>query len=737
MALAGAVAAGPASTTGAGTSSSHREPARTEIRSIDGTNVVFQYDRPVPSFETWRQDNDYREYRDLDGTWRFRFGDDGVDPREIGVEEGWYRSEYDDSDWNDVAVPLPWDLHETPGFDTYDGDYFGEGTAHRDGYAWYRRSVDVPDSWNGAAVELVFLAAFYSARVYVNGELVGEHEGGHTPFALDVGDHLEPGAENELAVRVYRREWFEDEESASEPEGITGDSELPNAPVDWWPYAGLTRDVYLEATDPVTASKLLVDAADGEVTMRAVVYNAGDEPGTRTVEFDPGTGTGGETATEELEIEAGETRVVETTVEIPDASAWSAASPTTYEATVTLSDADDTTVRDGLSTTYGMRSVTIEDGVLQINGEPVYLKGFNWHEETGASGRSVDESGYDALLDRVREANANFLRNSHYNRHPYVYEYTDEHGLYVMDEADNMWVSAEQQEAQLEYGLSWALAVTTAWNQYNRPSVVMWCTQNESSTEETDVYREWLEEMKDGVDAVDGQNRPVTWATFESHDPSFDLADVVGFNEYYGYFWGENEELSGTLDRLSSEYPDTPILITENGTWSHAPRDGDAGSPYESGTEAWQARNFHEHWVQAASDERADNVVGYTFWALKDYKTREGYNRFDANAVSTMGTMDWGDSDLETHVVYDTIRDAYGAYPDLTDFEIGDDGEETDESESGESDDGRDGGGGDDDGGTADDTADDSVPGFGVLGGATALAGTAYLLERNTTERTK
>ena len=664
-------------------STGETEPSDTEIRTVDDTPVLFRYGKPAPAVETRTRDTPGREYRDLNGTWRFRFGDDGPEPAETGVENGWHRADYDDSDWDEVAVPLPWDLYDTPGFDTTDGDHWGEGTAHRDGYGWYRRTIRVPESWAGRAVSLRFLAASYRARVYVNGEHVADHEGGHTPFTLDVNEHLAYGADNVIAVRVYRREWFEDETSEDAPEARTGDCELPAGSVDYWPYAGLTRDVYLEATAPVTVRKLLADAADGEATLRAVCYNHGDRAATRTVELDPGDGTGGEAVTRSVDIEPGETRVVTATVPIPDAEWWDIDSPVTYEARTTLraaggeTEADERAVandpagdsedpiRDVLTARYGMRTVDTEGGVVRVNGEQVFLRGFNWHEETATHGRSLTREEHDALLERVTDTDANLLRNSHYNRHPYIYEWADEHGCYVIDEAENMWVPAAQQRRQLDYGLSRALVATTVWNQYNRPSVIMWSTHNECSIDRPQTYREWVKDMQSAVTALDGQDRPVVWANYERDDPAWDRADVIGFNEYFGVFWGENYELGGALDELTAEYPDTPVLVTENGTWSGpSSRGGQLSDPTETGTEAWHVRNFREHWVQVAAPERSEQVAGYTFWVLRDYKTRDGYNR-GMNGVSTMGTMNWGDPDLETFGLYDAIREAYGAFPEI------------------------------------------------------------------------
>ena len=180
------------------------EPAGTAVRTVDGFAVVFQYGQPVPSFDVRGEVPGERDYLDLDGGWRFAF-----DPGDAGTGEGWMLPGFDDGRWQVVQVPLPWDLYDTPGFGGYDGSGYGTGTAFRDGYAWYRAGFGAPGAWAGRFARICFLGVSYAASVYLNGTLLGEHEGGHTPFAMDASAAIRPGARNVLAVRVYRRPWYQ------------------------------------------------------------------------------------------------------------------------------------------------------------------------------------------------------------------------------------------------------------------------------------------------------------------------------------------------------------------------------------------------------------------------------------------------------------------------------------------------------------------------------------------------
>ncbi|MBV9795315.1 MAG: beta-galactosidase [Actinobacteria bacterium] len=606
---------------------------------MDGVPVVFQYGQPIPSFDVRADVPPERDYLDLDGRWRFAF-----DPGDAGTAEGWMQPGFDDSGWAEVEVPLPWDLYGTDGFGAYDGRGYGSGTAFQDGYAWYRTGFEGPAAWSGRFVKLCFLGVNYAASVYVDGTLAGEHEGGHTPFAVDITPMIRPGAVNQLAVRVYRRPWYGP--GLTKDDAISGPTELPPKPVDYWPYAGLTRSVFIEATAPVTVSKLVTSARDGRLAAAAVVFNHGTEPVRRRLILDPGAGTGGAPVGQELSLAPDEVRVVRAELPIPAASPWSPADPRLYQLTARLEA--DGAAGDSLVARYGMRAMEVVGSRLYLNGEPVFLKGLNWHEETPERGRSMTRADYDRLLEVAADLGANFLRNCGYTRHPDFYRAADERGMLVCDETDNFWVEAGQQQLQARYGLSAALVAAMVWNQVNHACVVLWSLQNESATGDRDTYRTWIAQLRDAA-RIDPQRRPVTWASSTSWDPAFDLADVIGFNEYFGYFYGRDDDLGRTIDTVHRQYPRSPILITENGSYADLGRHGRRS---ETGTEEWQADKLRRHWRQVAA--RPGYVAGYTYWVLADYKQRMHYNH-NLNGISAMGLLTF---DGHRRAAYDTFRDS-------------------------------------------------------------------------------
>ena len=620
------------------------EPAGTAIELIDGTNVVKQYERVVPSFDGWDHRQPTRQYKSLDGKWRFKF-----DPEDRGLSEEWFDPDLDEKAWDKAQVPAAWDLYDTPEFASYDGTNFGQGTAFADGYAWYRTELAAPASWAEQDIRLNFLAVNYRADVWVNGAFLGTHEGGNTPFSLPATDAIQAGEAVSIAVRVYRGPSFPDYSTNENP--ITDDNAIPYKPVDYWPYAGITRSVWLEITPEVAISRLLVAADGATFDGRVVIENTTNQLATGRVSVDPGKATGMKPLAAEYSVEAGGTAVVSISGATPDAPLWSPETPTVLEATARLIPDTGPRQEDQLTTKYGARDLEVDGSMITINGEQQFLKGLNWHEENAQRGRAMTVKDLDRELGFAQDAGANFLRNSVYNRHPYVYEWADKEGMLIMDDVDNMWLNTPQIRHQTEqYGLSKALASMMAWNQHNNPSVILWGLQNESEIDPGGTYyRAWIQDMKDAVKAVDITQRPVTWASSSSNDPAFDIADVIGFNEYFGYFYGASSDLGPTIDGVHQRFPDKPILITENGTWSLP---GNHGSPDVQGTEEWQAAYFQEHWDQAA--DRSDYVAGYAHWVLKDYKQRLGYNQ-SYNGISVMGLLSF---DGTKKLVYETFKNA-------------------------------------------------------------------------------
>jgi len=631
------------------------EPMDTQVKTVDNEKVLYQYGQPVASYENWRLDEPARDFADLDGTWKFKWGIDGWNPDEIGVEHGWYQPGHDDSNWQTVDVPGCWDLYDTPHFGDMDLDEskWNTGTDTRDGYGWFRKTVSVPSDWDGKAVRVHFMGAAYRKRVWVNGTEVGVHEGRTAPFSLDISDQLQPGQDNVIAVRCYRRPDFTTYELNTDKHKLVNHEASPSQPTDGWPYAGLFRSVYLEATDQVAVMNLITDAQNGTLDAQAVLYNYSSTKQKRKVTINPGSGTGGKSQSTTVSVGAGSTKVVSMSIDIPDAKQWDLDSPTTYEASAELFTSG--SVTDRLTTTYGMRTMVVDNAEVKLNGEPVFLKGLNWYEETDTTGHIPTEDLIDQELQHVLDLGCNFLRQSAH-RHPRVYEWANENGVLTMQSAPTAWMGDGAQARQIEYGLSRALSQQMVWFEQNHPSIMGWLLHNEIP--EGDNYLEFHSDIQNAVEELDRNDEFVSITTQSSNNEAYDQVDVLGYNEYYGYFYGNSKDLSPKLEEMHNNYPNKPIIILENGTYSGPPsRSDDTLDPAsQGGSPEWQSTYFQAHWNQVTRADKRTFVSGHTWFSLKDYKTRAGYNWGGPNAISSTGAI-WFD-ERDTTMVYDRIKNA-------------------------------------------------------------------------------
>src|SRR5215207_6380557 len=139
----------------------------------------------VPRPEHPRPDFQRGQWQNLNGEWEFRF-----DESDAGVKENWFaQGTYDKK----IVVPFCWES-KLSGIQDLD---------KKNKIGWYRRTVNIPAEWQGKGVWLRFAAVDYEATVWVNGKEVARHEGGYTPFDVDLSNHVRPGESATIVVRAF------------------------------------------------------------------------------------------------------------------------------------------------------------------------------------------------------------------------------------------------------------------------------------------------------------------------------------------------------------------------------------------------------------------------------------------------------------------------------------------------------------------------------------------------------
>lgn len=381
----------------------------------------------------------------LNGRWRFR-----LSPTADAADDSFAARGYDASGWDEVAVPGHWVLqgHGAPIYTNHlypfpvDPPRVPTGNPTAD----HLHTFDLPSEWPSAGDAVLRFDGIEScARVWLNGEELGEFKGSRLPHEFAVGALLRPGG-NVLAVRVHQwssGSYLEDQDQ-------------------WW-LPGIFRDVTLLHRPEGAAGDFFVHAAYDHVTGLGTLRVDSTVPGRVTV---PELG---------VELAAG------AEVSVP-VEPWTAETPRLY-------DGELATAGERVALRIGFRTVRVEDGVIKVNGRRILFRGVNRHEFHPDTGRTLDLATMRADVTLMKQHNINAVRTSHYPPHPDFLGLCDELGLWVVDECDlethgfteQDWRDNPVDDERWTPALL-DRAARMVERDKNHPSVVIWSLGNECGT---------------------------------------------------------------------------------------------------------------------------------------------------------------------------------------------------------------------------------------------------------------
>jgi beta-galactosidase/beta-glucuronidase len=558
----------------------------------------------------------------LSGPWRF-----ATDPEAVGHIRGWTQPDFDDDDWQTVAVPHTWNV--MPEYASYTG------------IAWYRRQLTPPQVADKAHIRLRFGAVFYLAQVWWNGVYLGEHEGGYTPFEFDVSGLARPGAANILVVRVDNRRAMD-----RLPAALTS-----RWSYDWWHYGGLVRDVALHfssrafvAHQRLVAVPALAGVGRAEtatITAAVTVTNASSQwlEGVLTGDV---RGDGSDrtvlvtSPAAPVRLPPGASRELILTATIPEPALWHFDHPHLYRWVATLRATSGQLLHTAAET-FGVRSIEVRDASLYLNGEPVRLVGLTRHADSPAHGLAEPVTAMAADFSDLKRLNAVLSRPVHYPPARHTVDYADRHGLLLIPEIPAWQLS----EAQLANPRIRTLAHQQLREMIqahaNHPSVWAWSVGNEFASD-TPAGHAFVRELMAVAKALD-PTRPVGFASNRlGYRPWADataLTDVVLMNAYFGTWDGPKDRLGQALDAIHATWPDKPVIISEYGFaphWErlHAPAFADQAQyyaiPSEVPSESQDADRPRQQLIreQLTVFRHKPFVAGAIFWTYQDYRTPNG-----------------------------------------------------------------------------------------------------------------
>jgi beta-galactosidase len=420
---------------------------------------------------------------------------------------------FDDLQWEVVSIPHSVQLMPSE----------ASGCRNYQGIAWYRKRFVVPESTEGKDVSIHFEAAMGKQVLYLNGNKVGEHQGGYLPFSLNLTDQgVIAGDTCVVAVMV------DNSNDKTFPPG------KPQYTLDFSYHGGIYRDVWLISkgrtalTDAVEANRVAgggvfvhaenISEQHAEVVVKSEVENKENRNRTVTIEtvlVDAGQRIVGKKR-RKLALKAGEVGTVEQRLVVRKPKLWTPETPYLYHV--------QTRVLDGGVTRIGIRSFVFdaEKGLI-LNGKPYgQLVGANRHQDFAYVGNALPNSQQWRDAKRLRDAGCTIIRTAHYPQDPSFMDACDELGLFVIVATPGwQYWNKDPKFAQLVHRNTREIIRRDR----NHPSVLMWEPILNETSYPLDFALEALEITKDEYPY---EGRPVAAADVHS----------AGVAEHYDVVYG-------------------------------------------------------------------------------------------------------------------------------------------------------------------------------------------------------
>jgi beta-glucuronidase len=573
-----------------------RSIARVFAKSSASTAAALLCLSLIPAYTAFAQDAaapivltgaDRRPATSLNGEWGAI-----VDPYFNGLfsfhheekKNGWFLNqkakpgdpfpiEYDFAKASKLKVPGDWNTQR-------------ESLLFYEGPVWYERDF----TYQPKSHTRVFLhvgAANYHSWFWVNGQKVCEHEGGFTSFNCDVTAAIHTG-DNFVVAAV---------------DNTRHEDSVPTLQTDWWNYGGLTRTVSLiEVPDTfIDRYDLHLRRGEGSV-IEGWIHVEGAERGAKTEVEIPELSA-------KATAEVGDGGLAGVQIPVSGLDRWSPETPKLYKVKITAGN-------DSIDELMGFRTIETRGTEILLNGKPIFLRGISIHAEAPyRTGRANTDKDAETLLGWAKELGCNFVRLAHYPHDESMLRAADRMGLLVWSENPVYWAlqfdnpkvyAKAQQQLDEEIGTS-----------RNHAAIVLWSMANETPNNEARTH--FIEALASHARELD-PSRLITAALLvrgEGHtkiidDPLGKALDVIGFNEYIGWYEQHPETADVTDWRIDYR---KPLIVSEFGGGAKAALHG---GDEERWTEEYQA-NIYRH--QFGMLNRIPQLRGMSPWILMDFRS--------------------------------------------------------------------------------------------------------------------
>lgn len=547
-----------------------------------------------------------RDVMSLNGPWHYI-----IDP----YETGFYNYRYEPYDKQspisggfmlDAQAETPQELIEynfekspvlqVPG----DWNSQSDVLTYYEGTIWYERKFDVDLNNIPAHIFLYFGAINYESHVYLNGQKLGKHIGGFTPFNYEVTPLLK--AQNSIVIKVDNKRYKE---------------AVPTINTDWWNYGGITRDVLLIFEEETYVEDYSFNFRNEEIS--GTINFAGTEllsaPKIEIPEL--------KQSTLAKKNAAGQWTF---TLSGKKAELWTPENPKLYAINISFD-------KNNFADQIGLRTIKTNGSKVELNGQSIFLKGICIHEENPLTGgRVARPEEAKMLLTWAKELGCNYVRLAHYPHNEHMVRMAEKMGLLVWSEIPVYWTIDWSNPNTLANAKNQLTTMIT--RDRNRANVIIWSMANE--TPPGPQRNAFLGELVKTARALDG-SRLISAAleihtkkddpnTITMNDPFVDQVDIISFNQYIGWYWKTIDDCKSIKWDITQN---KPVLISEFGAGA---LQSNHGSAQHRWTEEFQAKLYSETLPML---ERIPQFAGVSPWILVDFKSpkrnlpgiQDGWNR--------------------------------------------------------------------------------------------------------------
>jgi len=576
------------------------------------------------------RDSATRQSVDLSGIWHIAFEDSG---KEVKIGPG-------------IGIPSQAEPIAVPS--SYNDQILDKTRRNHVGSVWYYREIWLPATRLGREFFLHFGSVNYRAEVFINGVRIGDHEGGHLPFAMKVPNHF-AGDKVTLSVKVNN-----ELTQQTIPPGRRVDYTVSNDgfdrakqdnDFDFFHYSGIHRRVHLldlptaKVIDCTVATRSLSTLRDLAVIGIEVQVEGAFDRIELSIENPRGE------CVRDLRYNGEPLEI-----EIPNPILWGIHAGNLYQLSIRVFRNEE--MIDAYEEKFGIRTITVEGQQLLLNHEPIYLKGFGRHEESYTFGRHLPDAILVQDFNIMKWIGANSFRTAHYPYSEETLDLADELGFLVIDEISGVGMHTFNFD-HLHFGEGRNFDRETCATHCqqmrefiardkNRASVIMWSVANEAASYEKDAFpyfEELVQTTRQGDDT-----RPVTIAYHGSSsvevtpietkvfiDRTFELVDVICLNRYVSWYGGRFGEPDAIFPLLKAELnafagkQNKPVIITEYGADTLAGEHSLTPTPF---TEDYQCEFIRRY---SETFDACSNVIGEQIWNFADFETKAGLMRINGN----------------------------------------------------------------------------------------------------------